>query len=326
MKKRLACACLIAVAVAACSRPGGNECEEIGSEPIARLDLCLTSPDSASAVMADSRMREALKAYAMAVGADTSSLTDFAGSVGGSASVEVFAPDVASCLPELSSESARIGMARSRWNRLGADGAFPSCFAAIVSPYNQSVVMVDSIVLIATNHFLGADYPGYEGFVEARRVSRRPDRIAVETVEALVRSQFPAPSAGAALLEVMVYEGAVLNAVGYLTGEESFAMLAGIDEAAFSKLKSDERSIWRSMVEKEMLFSTDPALVGRMVSSTAPIPSVLPQGLPSGPGRYVGYKIVKALLKNDPELTAGDILQPEVWADRQILSRAAYRP
>lgn len=329
----------IAAAFAAlpgCGRVAGSDNSaaaegDAAARPVAieRLDLRLAAgTDSLLESAADSTLFDALR---FAFGRTDESLSDFAGGYAGSRAVAAFAPDVAQRLQSLAGAEIQLGHARRLWEEAvaGADSnavAFPSRVVAVVSPFSQSVFSVDTILFLATNHFLGADYAGYDGFAPARRASRQPGRVASEAVEALVRSSYPGPDADATTLRAMVYEGAVIAAVERLTGSDDLTLSLATDPATLSLMEQSERRAWHALVEADLLYSADPSTVGRILSPYAVPPGQLGADLPAGIGRYLGRRIVGSLLQREPSLTLPALLGSATWADPAILARAAYAP
>ncbi len=256
----------------------------------------------------------------------TDSPADFLVKYGRERFSEVFGPDVESRLPQLSAQELELEEARSNLAERLPEVKFPAEVYGIITPYRQSVVMVDSVMLIGLNHYLGADYEGYNSF-GAERVQKTPERIAVEAVSALVMDQYPfeAETSGASLLQMMLYDGAVTAAVKAALPEKEMAALLGMDADALSQAHNEEREIWRAMAEKGLLFSTDASVNARLMMPAEHSDRIYP-GCPGRAARYIGWRIVESYLKSNPQAKLSDLLKPEFYNSPDALRLSAYNP
>ncbi|MDE5656643.1 MAG: hypothetical protein K2I19_06190, partial [Muribaculaceae bacterium] len=104
--------------------------------------------------------------------------------------IEVFTPDVQRVYPSLDSLEMHLGYicgaAATRGLSLNIDR-----YAAVVWGRPQSVVFVDSTMLIALNHYLGADYEGYAGMPAFRVGCKTPQNLPYDMAESLVANAYP---------------------------------------------------------------------------------------------------------------------------------------
>lgn len=126
--------------------------------------------------------------------------------------VEVFTPDVQRVYPSLDSLEMHLGYicgaAAKRGLNLNMDR-----YAAVVWGRPQSVVFVDSTMLIALNHYLGADYEGYVGMPAFRVGCKTPQNLPYDMAESLVANAYPfETNQSPTLLSHMLYNGAVIAA------------------------------------------------------------------------------------------------------------------
>lgn len=296
---------------------------DVAPIPIERLDLAMIEGVPEDSVT----MRNDLTLLLTLFGVDSLHISAFSDSISSWRPVVAFSDAVAERMADLTLPARQMGMAQKRWPELTTEVPFPKIVAAI-SPYNQSVMIVDTTIIIATNHFLGSDFDGYEGFPETLRSTRTLSRMAPEAVEALIRSHFPAPDAGSTMLQAMAYEGAVSYLVGYLCGLEDAQLsdILSIAPDALSSISRQEHDIWTSLAGNDLIFTTDPAAIGRMLSVRATPPAGAGTDLP-GAGRYIGYRLIESLISNAKEpIPLPDLLSERTWGDDGLLARAGYRP
>lgn len=314
--------CLI-VSVAFLSGCGGRPRMEIN-----RLDLL--AHDVALGRIGDEevgKMSGGIRALMAVTGADTAqSEAEFLRQYGATEFSEVFAPEVELKFNQLDIQEQDLGEARQILSEELPELKFPSQVYGIVTPYRQSVMTVDSVMLLGLNHYLGADFEGYEAF-GAERSRKTPERMAVEAVAALVMSSYPFESHGgeATLLSRMLYDGAVTAAVKRALPGKSVKALLGTDSAATEKMISEEREIWRSLAEKGLLFSTDVSVNSRLFMYAQSSDRIYP-GCPGRAVAYTAMRIVESYMKNNPDAKLPDLLSPTFYNSAETLRMAAYNP
>lgn len=205
-----------------------------------------------------------------------------------------------------------------------AGAAVPTRVYAVVSPYNQSVVTADSVLFIALNHYLGADNEIYAYFPDYIRRLKSADRIGIDVAQALVVGSHPfAPSSAyPTALARMAYEGAVVEAVMQATGRSEQEVL-GYDDEQYRWLNDNEAQAWLSMLSRDMVFSTDPAVVEGLVRQGA-VTTVLHHESPGSAGRFIGHRLVASWLRNHPDATLETLLSPSFYESSSLLETAGY--
>lgn len=217
--------------------------------------------------------------------ADTALIDSLMAREASSATFSRFEADVDSLLPPLLPALEVMGR---------IDG-LPGQIYGTVSPYNQSVVIVDTLVYVALNHYLGEEYEGYLYFPAYMRHRKVMERMPVDVAEAWVRSRYPFPDSIAAptLLQRMAYEGAVTAAVADMLGMADGALVMGWRPGEWDEATAHEREAWRRIVGSEMLYSDDAALIRRLTADAAASPDVSPDA-PGRIGVFIGLRMVRA--------------------------------
>ncbi|MDE6395330.1 MAG: hypothetical protein K2K77_08315, partial [Duncaniella sp.] len=198
----------------------------------------------------------------------------------------------------------------------------------IISPFAQSIFVTDSMLYIGLNHYLGPDYEAYEYFPEYVRRLKVRERIPLDVTEALVRTSYPFVPATdyPQAVQRLAYEGAVALAMERLTGASTRDVL-GYDADQYKWLDNNEGQMWRALAERQLLFSTDGAVIRSLVD-VGPHTSVLSPDSPGRAGRYIGRKLVGAYMDNDKNdaVSLRQLLSPEFYNDPALLTKAGYYP
>lgn len=289
---------------------------------IVRFDECAVrmSPDSLAEIFPD-----ALWALGVINGYDDLSLLQIAEIYRQSPVVKVFEPDVMRILPNLDKQNEQLGSLKHNMSIMLPDAWFPESVYGFVTPYNQSVFAVDSVMMIGLNHYLGYDYEGYEVFDGYKRKLKVAERIPYDVCEALLYIQYPFVKTVDNILSGILYEGAIIYVELKLINESLPRQALGYDDAQWKWLEDNKANIWKVMAEKNLLYTLDPLIMDKLLNP-APATGVIHPEAPGRTGRYVGYEIVKAYMEKYPDTEISFLLSPGFYTDKTILLKAEYSP
>lgn len=308
---------------------GADDSRAYSAVPVDRFDLAASGYGSMSPAEKDS----ALVRYAPVLtflrstggfdDADSVLMSQYAASP----ALTVFGPDVVRRLPDLSREELAIGGVFGRMAQEMPGMAVPVHVYGIITPYNQSVVVMDSVVIIGLNHYLGADYPGYVGYVDDYlKPLKVPGRIPVDVAESLIRIHSPYKGGDrATALSRILYEGAVVEALMRVVPDATVADVLGYDTESMRWAEANERKAWSELASRELLYSIDPMVADRLVAP-APTTSILTPDAPGRLGRFIGYRIVRGYLSQHPDTSLADLLSADFYGSPRTLVEADYRP
>lgn len=298
--------------------------------PVVRLDSMIVSaatPDEVAALAADPVAAPALSLLDR-LSADTGlPLPEYIESLRSGAAYRVFGPDVGSVFPDLRRQAALYASAVERSHGLMPGLDMPDTLFTVISPYRQSVILTPGRVFIALNHFLGSDYPGYEGFAEGVRRLSRPDRVAVAAVEAMLRSHSgPDYQSGMTLAGAMFHEGAVAYALACLMPDADHGVILGFTPDEMKWLRSNERSVWTEAVNRDILFSTDRNLHNRELGLLQSGYSSFGPDSPPRALRYIGWQMARSYAESNPGVSLSNLISTELAMTDDLLIRASYNP
>lgn len=239
--------------------------------------------------------------------------------------INFYAPGIAERLGPLDSVECALGEARQNASAMLPELRWPE-IAGVVLPYNQSVVVADSVVLVGLNHYLGPDYAPYSYFDEYVRLGKQKRLMPYHIVEALVAVAYPyRPSADATALSRMVYEGALSESVMRLLGSSSEADVLGYTAEQLDWACANEPQAWRTLIDKNLLYSTDPVVAGRLVRPS-PYTAILHPSSPGRFGRFIGYRIVESYLSGHPSAPLTELLDSAFYNSPTVLVDSNYLP
>ncbi len=288
-------------------------------EPMLRLDRAV-----AAGSLPDSVMELGWSDLSAVMGGI--SLADFSA---GSA-VAVFQPDVERRLPALDFIESVLGSLRATLPDSLPAVEWSATFA-MVWPYSQSIVRTpDGNLFVALNHYLGEDYPGYSGTYPDYLVRlKRPAMLPVDVAESLIAGSYPyvAPADGSpTLMARMLHSGAVAYAMSrLLPADTPLSDLLGIAPDQLSRLQADEPALWRALMERQLIWSTDPGLADRLLRRAPSSPAIAPDA-PGLAARFIGLQIVRSYVERHPSVPLSFLLSPSFYNSRQSLIDSQYAP
>ncbi|MCC8113016.1 MAG: hypothetical protein LIP03_03305 [Bacteroidales bacterium] len=240
-----------------------------------------------------------------------------------SRAVEMFQPAIDSVFPILTRLEHQVGHILYRAER-DSLGLPPLRFAAVAWGKPQPIVRVDTVVLIALNHYLGADFEGYSHWDEYRRAEKNPEQLPYDLAAALAATQLPFEMAERpTLLNWMLYEGALVEARMQLVPEARLNLALGYTPDQLEVLEDNTRKIWNEMAARRLIYDTDPATINRLLAA-APSTPLLGGKAPGRAARYIGYKIVKEYLKKHSSTSLPYLLSPQFYGNQQSLIEAGF--
>lgn len=307
-------ALLAMITVAGCSKTARRS---VPSAPAAvvRLDSAALAGDSAAFLAAG----DAARLWMQIVAVDSAHLSEYFSSLQGKPYNRLVETQFSS-----SDSLAQVaGQIFANIESLG-DTVAPSTLATVVAPYNQSIVTADSIVFLVLNHYLGADHAFYAYFPNYQRRLKNPSRIGVDIAEAVIAERFPYTPASKypTALSRMAAEGALVEAVMQVTGATEQDVL-GYTPEEYSWMTENELPAWVSLMDRGMLFATDPSVVENLIRPNSVTTALHPEA-PGRAGRFIGHRIVRSYLKSHPSATLNFILSPGFYNDPKLLEKAEY--
>ena len=189
--------------------------------------------------------------------------------------------------------------------------------------YRNKVIVTDTILLIALDNYLGENHEFYGDIPRYKTQNMIADQI-VPDVATAYAERFIYQAQKKTLLDDMVFFGKQLyfldKVIPFKSDEEKIGYTAM--QLEFAKL--NEAQIWTHLIEKEYLFSTDSSLPARFIAD-APFTKFyleLDRESPGRLGRYIGWQIVRAYMKNN-DVTLMDMLNA---SPTEIFNKSNYKP
>lgn len=190
--------------------------------------------------------------------------------------------------------------------------------------FQHPVVFLDSMMLIALDMYLNPGYEHYDKLGIPRYISRRftEKNIARDATEATIVNYVSAPSSDK-LISEMIAEGKKLFAISQVSPNIPENTVINYTEEQYEWCENHERELWAFMLKNELLFSSD-AKYKQEYLLEAPSTPEFGDEAPARLGQYLGWQIVKAYHKKNPNVTLQQIL--DYQDENHLMQEAGYKP
>jgi hypothetical protein len=191
--------------------------------------------------------------------------------------------------------------------------------------YESPVEYLDSVMLIGMDMFLGWDYEQYRAAGLPVYMSRRMERenILPECSRQIAFSLLPEDLQPKTLLDFMILHGKILYAMDLLLPGTPDSLKIGYTKSQFAWCTENEASVWRLLIDQEMLYRSDAFLNNRFIQD-GPFTSGLPEGSPAMLGRWIGWQIIRSYMKKNQGTDLNQLF--EMTDTQKILSQSGYKP
>lgn len=192
-----------------------------------------------------------------------------------------------------------------------------------VSAFNESIVLVDSLLGISLDKYMGEDYPLYKRFYyDYQCRSMRPDRIVPDCFVFYLLSRHNLVfREGICLLDLMLHYGKINYIVQHLLDYPSIGETIGFTKAEDKWCQEYEKRIWSYIQENGHLHARDP-MVMRMYMRPAPFVELLGEHAPALIGTWIGTRIITSYMEKHKDISLQDLL--EMTDYHRVLEESGY--
>ncbi len=192
-----------------------------------------------------------------------------------------------------------------------------------ISAFNESIILVDSLLGISLDKYMGENYPLYKRFYyDYQRRTMRPDRITSDCFAFYLMGQYPfRPGEESCLVDLMVYYGKINYVVQQLLEYNKVGDVLGYSEEEEKWCRANEKEVWNYFVENGYLYARDPMVVRKYMKS-APSVNLLGEPAPALIGTWLGTRIVAFYMKRHKDTTLQNLLENADY--RHILEESGY--
>ncbi len=194
-----------------------------------------------------------------------------------------------------------------------------------LSPFTSNIMAMDTMLGVGLHFYLGSEYKYYPSLQFPLYMVRkmRQEYIVNDMIKGWLDSEYMDDSTQKNCLSQMIYQGKVLYALDVLSPEIPDTIKTGYSLKQLDWVLRNEESIWSFFIEQQLLYNTNPKIYLKYIhdgNSTSGFPKDAPAKL----GVFIGWKIVRAYMKNHEECSLQQLF--ELNNAQKILSESGYKP
>jgi hypothetical protein len=220
----------------------------------------------------------------------------------------------------------RLTEAFRYWKYYFPDITVPAVYTYISGLYYEAPVeYYDSAMIISLDLYLGRDFEPYRSIGLPMYATRRMDsrHLVPDCMKQAGMSMLPRDLPQKTLLDQMILHGKLMYFLDLVLPGYPDSVKIGFSGDELRWCQDNDSRIWSLMIENELLFETDPFIVNKFIQD-GPFTSGLPEESPAMIGRWIGWQIIRAFVKEQGEIPASELLA--IQDSQDILSRSHYKP
>ncbi|MCB0790919.1 MAG: hypothetical protein H6595_04320 [Flavobacteriales bacterium] len=230
-----------------------------------------------------------------------------------------------SMLGDMTGARTGFGLAFGRLHAVFPDSLIPRV-VIFNSGFNYGIFPTDSVLGVGAEWFIGPQQPvvtylAPDVFPKYIRDRMVPEMLLPGAMKGWLMVHYQPDVRGKDLLTHLVETGKVMALLDALLPDTDHTLKFAFTRDQLKWCADNEYMIWKELVAKEMLFSSSPEVIDRIMND-APFTNGFPRESPGHIGEWVGYRMVKSYLDDHPEMTFGELFA--LRDPRAVLQR--YKP
>jgi len=228
--------------------------------------------------------------------------------------------------PDVTSLERDLTDAFNRFRLAYPEKAAPHVFTYVSGlDIDNPVYYSDTAMAIGLDIFLGSDIMAYPkaGIPKYKTDRFTPDHILPQCMLSVSDNLIRYDENSNTLLDQMIMAGKALYFLDVTLPDVKDEFKIGYTFAQLDWTRNNESNIWAFMIENQLLFSSDPEGVTKMMTD-APFTSGFAAESPGRLGAYLGWMIVRAYMKEADDITLKQLM--EETEAQQILKISKFKP
>jgi hypothetical protein len=191
--------------------------------------------------------------------------------------------------------------------------------------FEQPIWIMDSIMVVAIDLYLGSDFPLYAklGLPYYKVMWMQPQSLPVDVMKAMYFDKVAPAYRPQTLLDRMVDAGKLLVFLDAMFPELPDELKISYTSPQLEWAKQNEEHVWAFLVSNNLLYSKDYQTQTKLIQD-GPFTTGFGNESPSRLGVFIGWEIVVAYLKNNPDVTLEEVLK--MTDSQKLLQNSGYKP
>ncbi|MEI6676993.1 MAG: hypothetical protein WCL21_00215 [Mariniphaga sp.] len=196
---------------------------------------------------------------------------------------------------------------------------------AIISGFNQSVVITNDAIGISLDNYLGSNCPFYTmlALPGYKKENMTSSKIPTDVLYSWAISEYEFDESKNNLLSHMIYQGKILYFLDAILPEEPDNFKIGFQPEKIEWCKKNEAGMWTYLIEHKLIFNTDRMNIVRFINP-APFTSCFTAESPGRTGIWLGWQIVRNYMKKNSGISLPELMLENDY--QKILNESGYTP
>ena len=213
---------------------------------------------------------------------------------------------------DLSGLESELELAFKHLKHYYADATIPTIIFSYNS-FNFGAYPTDEELILGLEMYLGyenemvQDIPT-NAIPDFMKRKMDPDYILIDAMRSWFEFHYLPENESEEILAKMIYHGKLLYAMDALMPDLSDHRKMRYSKAEWSWAEKNECNIWKELVDREYLRSKDDLLATKLLRD-GPYTPGFPQESPSRLGQWIGWQIVAAYMRENPDLELPDLIK-----------------
>lgn len=196
---------------------------------------------------------------------------------------------------------------------------------SMMSGFNYPVVYLDSTIGIGLEMYMGSENEFYKmlAFPRYKSMFMNKENILPDVVRIWMLSEHTYNMAQSDFLSQITFMGKIMYLTDALLPKTPDTLKIQYSQAQMAYCTQNEFNIWSYFAAQKLLYTTDQAEIMKFTSD-GPFTSALSKESAPRIGYWVGWQIVRAYMKNNPDVTIEELMKEE--DAQKILNKSKYKP
>lgn len=199
----------------------------------------------------------------------------------------------------------------------------PKIYTCITEFGYQGFTYGPEILVIGTEHYMGSEFPAYNGiFPRYQSSSFTPEHLVSSSMELMV-GEILGENPERNMLDAMINNGKKLYILDQLLPHTEDSIKLKYTAAQTEWCNDNEFEMWTFFVNEDLIYSEDKRSYMKYIAPTPTSPG-MPTESPGRTANWIGWQIIKKYMKLNPNKTLQDLVDEK---DTQVIFKAAkYKP
>lgn len=232
--------------------------------------------------------------------------------------------DCQKTFPDMDAIETELGNAFRHYKYYYPNARLPHVLA-MMSGFNYSIATADSSFSIGLERYLGSKSRFYEmlQYPQYKRMTMRKEYVVNDLVRVWISKVFPNAGKSGTLLNEMIHQGKLLYLADALMPETHDSIKIGFTKKQLDWCEANESNMWGHLIKNKFLYSNDAHTINKYTGE-GPFTTGFVKESPARTGVWIGWKIVRKYMDNNPDVTFEQLMQEK--DPQKILAKSKYKP